>query len=82
MLQQLRQQVTDVRQLDDQLEEAKKSFLLAWHHFEQAEPEPDIIDAAIHRLIAAEKTYSILFMQRRVAVAQAYNAFRPGQVLN
>ncbi|PZM64836.1 hypothetical protein [Paenibacillus dendritiformis] len=42
---------------------ARQELALAWHQFDQAEPA--FVDPAIHRLIAAEQTYSKLLSARK-----------------
>ncbi|MCD9025770.1 DUF2508 domain-containing protein [Cohnella silvisoli] len=66
----------DLSVLDWELEEAHKQFLLAWHHFEQAGPEQEFVDAAIYKLCAAEKHYSILFVKAKSARRNLPQSFR------
>ncbi|WP_127488441.1 hypothetical protein [Paenibacillus ehimensis] len=51
-----------------ELERARKELSIAWQQFDQAEPA--FVDAAIHRLIAAEKAYCNLLEEQKISIIE------------
>lgn len=50
------------------LERARAELAIAWQHFDQAEPA--FIDAAIHRLVAAEQAYCTLLKEQKISFSE------------
>lgn len=51
-----------------ELERARKELAIAWQHFDQAEPA--FVDAAIHRLVAAEQAYCTLLKEQKISMSE------------
>ncbi|ALA68819.1 hypothetical protein GT50_00435 [Geobacillus stearothermophilus 10] len=65
LLSQARRHRTELPPGDTELQRAHQELVLAWQQFNQAEPA--FVDAAIHRLAAAEKTYCALLKERKIS---------------
>ncbi|MBW5445846.1 hypothetical protein GE107_07205 [Cohnella sp. CFH 77786] len=51
-----------------ELERARTELAVAWQHFDQAEPA--FVDAAIHRLVAAERAYCTLLKEQKISFSE------------